>query len=254
METRIEMVRIGEDEVAVVRGPDGDGYAVLRRMCEVLGVDAEGQRQKLSRSEWACALMIKAHDSTGREQNVFCLHVKSVAMWLATIDANRVAEDVRPKVIRFQREAADALYRWASGQPRTMTLAEMTLAVVQGQQSVIAEQQARLAIAEPKAAIHDQFLVSGDSVSLRKAAQVLKRGQREWNEELIEAKYLYRENPRQVEDIGRLRPYQKWVDAKLFEVREACCGDGRWRPETLVTAEGIAYFARAYAQMAMVLR
>ena len=247
METRIESVRIGDDEIAAVRGPDGEGYAVLRRMCEVLGINADNQREKLQRSEWATTVLISAVAEDGKNRELFCLHVKSVAMWLATIDANRVAESARPKIVKFQSEAADALYRWASGQ-QIETPEQKLLAGVLWLQQTVEEQKARLAIAEPKAAVHDEFLAGGESVTLRKAAQVLRQGQRDWNAELVETKYLYRDS------ADDLRPYQKLVDAKLFEVREVRCTDGRWRPTTLVTAAGIAHFARAYAQISMVLR
>jgi hypothetical protein len=60
----------------------------VRRACEHIGIDEEGQRQKLrnpNRAPWSNACMIKAHDTTGRKQEAFMLHLDSVPMWLATI-------------------------------------------------------------------------------------------------------------------------------------------------------------------------
>lgn len=87
-------------------------WVSVRRMCEALGLDAEGQRQKLSnreRTPWAVACMTKATGPDGKNYESFCLDLDSVPMWLATIDASRVAEASRPKVILFQRECAKVL-------------------------------------------------------------------------------------------------------------------------------------------------
>jgi hypothetical protein len=64
--TRVEVVRIGDDEVAAVRGADGQGYAVVRRMCEALGVDDDAQRVKLKNAVWAVTRTIKATAEDGK--------------------------------------------------------------------------------------------------------------------------------------------------------------------------------------------
>lgn len=42
---------------------------------------------------------------------VLILH--AVPFWLAGIDPKRVREEIRPEILRYQREVVDVLYTWA---------------------------------------------------------------------------------------------------------------------------------------------
>jgi hypothetical protein len=95
-------VRFNGDELETLPG----GHVVLKPMCKAIGVDAEAQRKRLLRQSWAGTSIMEAPDARGHRQEHFCLHVTSVHMWLATIDANRVKPEVREKLDRYQREAA----------------------------------------------------------------------------------------------------------------------------------------------------
>ena len=44
------------------------------------------------------------------------LILRAVPFWLAGIDAKRVREEIRPDIIRYQREVVDVLYAWAQTQ------------------------------------------------------------------------------------------------------------------------------------------
>jgi hypothetical protein len=88
---------------------DGTVHVVVRRFCDVLGVDAEGQRQKLSKAEWATTCVIKAVAEDGKTRELFCLDLDSLPMWLVKIEPGRVKPEVRPKLIRYQRECARVL-------------------------------------------------------------------------------------------------------------------------------------------------
>ncbi len=41
------------------------------------------------------------------------LVLHAVPFWLAGIDPKRVREEIRPDIIRYQREVVDVLYAWA---------------------------------------------------------------------------------------------------------------------------------------------
>jgi phage antirepressor YoqD-like protein len=205
-------------------------------MCEVLGIDAKSQREKLQNSSWACGVMIPSHDTTGRKQELFCLPVKSVPMWLAGIDAGRVSESVRSRLERFQKDAADALYRWAMG-GAPQTLERMTLTVIEAYRDKCAEQERQLAAASPKVDYYDRFAVTDGCLSLRDAAKVLGRHPMEWNEELRTTGYLYRGND------GELRPYAKWNDKGVFRMF-AIAVNGVVRQQTMVTSKGMQHFGQ----------
>jgi hypothetical protein len=97
------------DRLDVVRTSDGEHWVVLARLCEHFEVDADGQRRKLLTLPWARTKIILAHDASGREQDLFCINIRSVAGWLFTLNIKKVAEHLREKLIRYQRECADAL-------------------------------------------------------------------------------------------------------------------------------------------------
>lgn len=106
-----EMVPIAGNELSAA-SVDGVVWVSVRRMCEVMGLEESGQRQKLSdpaRAPWATTGVMPGVGADGRNREVFCLDLDSVPMWLATIDVSRVRVEVRPVVVRLQREAAKVL-------------------------------------------------------------------------------------------------------------------------------------------------
>jgi len=99
------------DELTAVQANDGNIYAGLRQMCQSLGLDTQGQRQRIDRTAiLRDGLMVcKLHTIQGeRESHV--LRVDLVPLWLAGIRTSAVNEDIRPKLERFQREAAKVLW------------------------------------------------------------------------------------------------------------------------------------------------
>jgi hypothetical protein len=76
--------------------------------------------------------MIDTHDASGRIQEMACLHLDAVPMWLVTIEASRVAEDIRPKLDRYQREAALVLAEYFFGKKDAVlaVLSPETMAVI----------------------------------------------------------------------------------------------------------------------------
>jgi hypothetical protein len=85
-------------------------YLGLRAMCEVLGVDEQKQRERIERSEvLSLGLMVAIMATTQGPREHHVLDSALVPFWLVTLDTGRLRDDVRPKVIQFQRVAANAL-------------------------------------------------------------------------------------------------------------------------------------------------
>lgn len=111
---KTELVKVGQDILQVVR-QSGQGWVLVKAACEALGLDPEGQRQRLERMPWAQTSMTEVSDGNLRRK-MFCLRSDRVAMWLATIDTSRLANDeARAKLVMWQCEAADVLDRWVRG-------------------------------------------------------------------------------------------------------------------------------------------
>jgi hypothetical protein len=108
------------DDLEVARLPDGDVGVPFRRLCEVLGLDYSGQVQRLRRAakrgpngepgaRWATVGAVPTVGSDGKSRSMLMLPRRSIPMWAATVDAARVDPTVRPKLVAYQDEAADAL-------------------------------------------------------------------------------------------------------------------------------------------------
>lgn len=105
-------------ELDVVRDGE-DVWVSVRRVCEALGVDNTTQQSKLNAKPWArTTLLVAEFGSVGQRptgaenklsRELYLLHLDSLAMWLATIDAERVKEAVRPRVEDFQLHCAKVL-------------------------------------------------------------------------------------------------------------------------------------------------
>lgn len=141
MTTAIETVSIGDAEILCVRGPDGRGYVVVRRVCEVLGLDFGTQRRKLENAHWATVVMMTTVAEDGKIRELFCLLIDCVPMWLATINPRKVASEMRPMLERFQVEASGALWRWFNGD-QTKALPDPRIEALERVVAGMAESQA----------------------------------------------------------------------------------------------------------------
>jgi len=84
-------------------------------VCTALGVDTEGQRQRILRDEAIADRLVNLpletpYRDTTRIQEVACLNLRALPYWLGTIDAKRVKDEHRKKVTLFKREFAEAAW------------------------------------------------------------------------------------------------------------------------------------------------
>lgn len=161
--------------LALVRVPfEGDGdtleaslegdrlWVSIRRVCEALGLAVQRQLAKLKDKPWATVTFKVMVADDGKARRVACLDLDSLPMWLATIEASRVAKALRPKLLAYQREAARVLRDHFFGRRKGVamvaaplpsaerpgrlfkrTLAEMLIAVANANKSARAERLAR---------------------------------------------------------------------------------------------------------------
>lgn len=104
----LELVPFGEDTLEALADAAGIWVSV-RRACEILGLDPDGQRRKLKGKPWAITEMKSVIDPAGMPRPAFFIDLESFPMWLATVEPSRVAPAVRPKLERYQREAKQVL-------------------------------------------------------------------------------------------------------------------------------------------------
>ena len=88
---------------------DGREWAALKPMCETLGIDFPAQLRKLQGRSWAVVAQRAMTAADGKTYQTTVVDSETIPLWLATIDENRVADDAKPRLIAYQREARDAL-------------------------------------------------------------------------------------------------------------------------------------------------
>ena len=110
MSTQLATIPVpGADSPIMAVQHDDTEWAAARHICDALGIDWAGQFTKLKKKSWARVELISMHDSSGRKQEISMVDRRTLTMWLATIDTNRINENARPTLEAFQLEAANAL-------------------------------------------------------------------------------------------------------------------------------------------------
>ena len=100
--------------IVVVRLPDGRPGVVLCFICENLQLDSKAQVRRIRRTNAIADDLVYTHIQTdGGPQTAPTLVLHAVPFWLAGIDPKRVREEIRPDIIRYQKEVVDVLYAWA---------------------------------------------------------------------------------------------------------------------------------------------
>jgi len=113
------VVAFYDDELVGVQREDGLIYAPFNRLCDNLGLQRDGQAQRVRRhavlNDALVTLMIQ---TAGGLQQVQCLRVDALPLWLSGIQASRVKEELREKLIHYQKEAAAVL--WQAFRPQIL--------------------------------------------------------------------------------------------------------------------------------------
>ena len=168
------------------RFDDGEIYTALKPICENIGIAYNGQWERLNRTPWATIRMIRTVGADGKQRDMVAISRKTLTMWLATIDTNRLSdEQARRNVTVYQQEAAEALDKYFNeGGAIRVSDADsdediMARAVLVAQKTIERKNQqlqakdAQIRELEPKAQALDDFTNVEDRLLVRDAAKVL---------------------------------------------------------------------------------
>lgn len=108
----------GVDIVTVEQ--DGETCVPIKPVCDALGIDVDAQRNKLNSDEFfnSTTAIIAVVAADGKEREMYCLRLRDVYGWLATINPGKVAPEAREAVTRYRRECYDVLYDHFAGSLR----------------------------------------------------------------------------------------------------------------------------------------
>lgn len=108
----------GADIVTVEQ--DGETYVPIKPICQALGIEAAPQREKIQKDEFfdSTGTIIVSVAADEKEREMFCIRLRDVYGWLATINPGKVAPEAREAVTRYRRECYDVLYDHFAGSLR----------------------------------------------------------------------------------------------------------------------------------------
>lgn len=116
-----------EDELTAVRADDAHVYVSVRHLCNALGLARQPQVQRIKRHRVLAEgyaggiIMIPPGPSGGGgQQTAGLLRVDLVPLWLSGVRTSMVKKEIRPKLERFQVEAAKIL--WEAFQEGRLTV------------------------------------------------------------------------------------------------------------------------------------
>jgi hypothetical protein len=165
------------DDLIAVQNDDGTIYTLFARLCENLGLRREAQVRRVQRhSVLREGLITLTIQTAGGPQAAQFLRLDLMPLWLSGVQAERVKEEIRAQLTRYQREAAQALWQAFRHQivvedTEAITRAADPLAIQQLQQ--IAEMgRAIAAMAEQQIEIQRQQQVLGTRID--RAGQVVR--------------------------------------------------------------------------------
>lgn len=94
--------------VEVITDANNEHWVSVRSVCAAIGVDVETQRRKLQSDAKYRGGLIPA-PSAGGEQITFCIHLDHLNGWLFSINSNRCADEVKPRLLAYQQECFKVL-------------------------------------------------------------------------------------------------------------------------------------------------
>jgi len=94
---------------------DRQFYIRLDEVCNALGIDPNSQRRRIQSDEAISDKLVNIpietpYQNSTRTREVAFLNLRALPYWLGTIDASRVKEEIRAKVILFKRDFAETAW------------------------------------------------------------------------------------------------------------------------------------------------
>lgn len=103
-------------DTVVLVGQDNEPYVAMKPIVANMGMDWKSQHSKLAERFASTMVEITTVAEDGKLRGMACLPLKKLPAWLYSISPNKVAPELREKIIRYQEECDDALWNyWTQG-------------------------------------------------------------------------------------------------------------------------------------------
>ena len=110
--SNIQTINFNNQQLLTVE-KDGTKYVAVKPICENLGLAWAAQFVKIKENQILSeGVSIIEIPSDGGIQQTVCLPIDMINGWLFTINPNKVAEEIRPLVLYYQKECYRALFEF----------------------------------------------------------------------------------------------------------------------------------------------
>ncbi len=104
-------------------------YVPMRPIVEQMGLDWRSQHRKINERFNSVMVIMTTTGSDGKRYEMVCMPLRKLPAWLYSISPNRVAPELKEKIILYQEECDDVLWQyWTKGfagkQKSTTSLAQ----------------------------------------------------------------------------------------------------------------------------------
>ncbi len=106
------IVSFYDDDIIAVLHPDGTIYVLFSKVCENLGLARRSQTIRVQRHAiLSRGLETLQVETEGGPQGLQCLRLDLLPLWLSGIQASRVKAELQEKLVQYQTESAEVLWR-----------------------------------------------------------------------------------------------------------------------------------------------
>lgn len=247
MNNDIQIFNYNSNEVRTVQ-QNGEPWFVLKDVCDILGLtDTSKISTRLDPDELTRIRFV----SGGQNREMLCINESGLYNVILRSDKPEakpfrkwVTSEVLPSIRKHGAYMTQDKLQEVLCNPDALFQIVSALKEESDKRKALEIQNSALtvdlAIAQPKADYFDDCIARGGLMNLRDTAKLLGMRQKEFIDNLLRDKYLYRDKK------GRLLPYEKRNDGYL-QVKEAFDNASGWNGvQTLVTPKGREHFRSIY--------
>jgi hypothetical protein len=107
----LETINFNGTSLVVIIDQDGTRWVALRPICEAIGLAWQAQHHKIMNNPQFSCNDIMTTGSDGKTYKMTCLKISQINGWLFNINANRVNHTCRERLLTYQAECQDVLFK-----------------------------------------------------------------------------------------------------------------------------------------------
>lgn len=192
----------------------GNVYTNLKRVCENLDLRWNRQLSKIKENEVLCEGMHEmVIPSNSGIQRTIVYNVDYLPTWLLTIKPNKVKEEVKPMLIKYQKEAVKVLRDAFINKVIVQQAPQLPENYIQALEKLLSSEkeklqlQAKIEQDKPKIETYNQIMTSNTALDFSAVAKMFNTGRNRLFKLCRDKGYLRVNN----------EPYQEYIDSGLFE-------------------------------------